>query len=673
VLIHESASVLHVKSVEIIRTRILGKVMKSNLDDEVQRYIEQRKITEDKLARFLFYTLFIHSLIKNKLSQRLSEGEFTITLEELLKVLKTGDMTSEILMTNTSAIKQTDADVQSKSEVSQNYVDKLEKAAALLLSYYNEEELLGESTEETKSDSGQTRKPTWRSLRDSIATTRDLLSEIVAKLASETGVTVTGQGSETGSLQAGDTKKEVSSKAEGSSEPQPKTKAKSEGKVEKKKSKTGEGGKKSAGEITPEQEVGEIDTEGVASEFEEKETVAQIAPSEIGVDKMAPAQCEQIIAHFRDEINEIIKGSEHVEGKKVGFHLTFNDYPVVITIDKMIRLSPKKSRLFPIVKGSIHISVPSLQEVTRTSMPSEVDNLVRAYLWRKETKLSDDVKKPIIVQFSYTLTPSATKTSSGLSFYYKIAVDFGEDLKKKMRKDAGWQIVLREKEGAKFGMVIKSFEEKEEILRGLLPGQRRAFFFRISDDATYIVSFYKEPSFIVTKEYAQAFYDLLGRFIEKLVDRDSLLWASTYLLISKVKKYVERLKREKYSSAGSKNTGFDKGLTISDSNEMMVIYAIASLIESGVLKLETDNKELKEEYELLRDEFEEIFEYLKFMVVPGGSFRFDERKIKTAALVSLKFVTQQLNATSQWLLNMLSKCLLKHISSIIKKDNSKSN
>jgi hypothetical protein len=729
VLIYENTSVLRVKSVEIIGTHILGGIMKSDLNDEVRKYIRERKITEDKLARFLFYTLFIHSLIKNRLLQRLSGSEFTITLEELLKVLETDKMKSEILITNAGAAKQTAADVQSMPGTSQDYVDKLEEAAALLLSYYNEEELLGESAEETKSGSGQTKKPTWSSLSDAIATTRNLLGRVITKLASETGVTVAGQGSEVKNLQTAGTEKEVGLGAEESGKSQPKTEAGSGGKVGKRRSKTEKGSGEPKSEITPEREVEKIGTEEVAPEFEEEETVAQIASNEIGVDKVTPAQCEQIIEHFRNKINKIIEGSQRVEGEKVGFHLAFDNYPVVITIDEMIRSSSKELRPFPIVKGSIYISVPSLQKVTRAFIPSIVDNLVRAYLWRKKTKLSDDVEKPIIVQFSYTLTPLVTKVFSRLSFYYDIKVDFGEDLKEEMWKDAKWQIRLGKKRGtAEFEMKIKSFEEKEEILQGLLPGRRRAFFFRISDDASYIVSFYEAPSFIVTRDYAEAFYDLLDRFIEKLDDKDSFLRGSTYFLISKVKKYVDELKRERYSSAGSKNTGSDRWLIISDNNEMMVIYAIASLIKDGVLKLEPDNEKLKEkyvrelvekyenelaekygkefvekdgkklvekykeelrgkyekelmekykkkfekEYELLRDEFEEIFKYLEFIVIPGGSFRFDERRIRTAALASLKFVTKQLNAASKWLLDMLSSCLLKYIGrNIIKGTNQK--
>ena len=653
VLIYESASVLRVKSVEIIRTHIWGKIMKSELDDEVKGYIERRKITEDKLARFLFYMLFIHSLIKNKLLQRLSSNESAITLEEFLKVLETEKMTSEVLITDASAAKQTGADVQSMSGTSQDYLDKLEKAAALLLSYYNEEELLGESVEKTESGSERTGKPTWSSLSDSIATTRNLLNKIIARLASETGVTVAGQGSEVGSLQTADTKKEVSSKAKESTKSQPKTEVGGKGEVKKGKSK-------------PEK----IDIEEVTPEFEKEETVDQVAPNEIGVDKTIPAQCEQIIYHFRNKINEIIEGSKRVEGEKVGFHLPFDNYPVVITIDEMIRPSSKELRPFPIVKGSIYISVPSLQKVTRAFIPAAVDNLVRAYLWRKKVKLSDDVRKPITVQFSYTLTPLATKVSSMLSFYYDIKVDFGEDLKKEMSKDTKWQIrLVKGKGSAKFEMKIKSFEEKEEILQELLPGRRRAFFFRLTDDASYIVSFYEVPSFIVTGDYAEAFHDLLNRFIEKLDDKEGFLRASAYLLISKVKKYVEKLKRGKYSSAGSKNTGSDRWLIISNNDEMMAIYAIASLIKDGKLKLETDNEELKEGYELLRDEFEEIFKYLEFVVIPGGSLRFDERRIRAAALASLKFVTKQLNASSEWLLDMLSSCLLEYIRNVIEGTN----
>jgi hypothetical protein len=432
------------------------------------------------------------------------------------------------------------------------------------------------------------------------------------------------------------------------------------------KGKTGKGGSKSEGKSTPKQKVEKIGTKEIAAEFEEEETVAQVSPSEIGVDKTVSAECEQIIYHFRDKINKIIEGSNRVEGEKVGFHLTFDDYPVVITIDEMMRHSFKKLRPFPIVKGSIYISVPALQKVTRAFIPSQVDNLVRAYLWRKEVELSADVRKPIVVQFSYTLKPRVAKASFGLSFYYDIEVGFGKDLEEEMSKETEWQIVLERKGKAKFEMGIKSFKEKEEMLRGLFPWQRRAFFFRISDDSTYIVSFYKDSSFVVTRDYAQAFHDLLNKFIKKIADEEGFLRASAYSLIFKVKKYIERLKMEKYSSAGSKNTGSDRWLIISDNNEMMAIYAIASFIKSGELKLETDNEELKKEYELLRDEFEEIFKYLKFMVIPGGSYRFDERKVRTAALASLKFVTKQLNAASKWLLNALSSCLLKHISSMIK-------
>jgi hypothetical protein len=229
VLIYENISVLHVKSLEIIGTHILGNIMKSGLDSKVQEYINKRKITEDKIARFLFYMLFVHSLIKNKLADRLSESEFTITLEELLRVLETEEMTSEILITSTGDAEQTGVNAQSMSETSRDYVDKLEKAAALLLSYYDEKELLEESTEETKSVTEQTQKPKWSSLNDAIARTSSLLSKMAAKFASEAGVTIAGQGSEVVNLQTRDTEEKVSSETQKSGELQPETKA--EGRV----------------------------------------------------------------------------------------------------------------------------------------------------------------------------------------------------------------------------------------------------------------------------------------------------------------------------------------------------------------------------------------------------------------------------------------------------------
>jgi hypothetical protein len=672
-LIYENISTLQVESIEIIETRLLSKVMKEKLSDEEQKYIRKRGITENDLLRYLFYLLSISSMVNSGLIRRLSSGKFSITLEELLDVLNTRRMKSEILV-------QSEDKSQPDLEILQDYEARLQEAAKFLLNYYSKEKLIGESKTE-----GESQGVTWGTLADALQAAHNKLDEILGRLLIKGETESTSKDTEKESSQG--TEYEATSVIE-KGESLSTGKRQQAGSKKKKEDKAKKGEKQQEEKEKESEFLGgsvqgykfpkfepESEEEKLESEPEE-ETAASGGHDKIKVSRVVSAKCEEITGHFADEISKIVQGSSRVKGKDIGFNLTFDGYSVIITIDKMERISSKKERFFPIIRGSIYISVPSLGKISRAFIPFNIDNLVRNYLWRQETKIDDDVEKPITVQFDYALYPRFERTASGISVYYDIDVDFGGNLKEKIEKETDWQILLVRKGRGQFQLELKSFKEKEEMFRKLPPERRRGFLFRIGDDSVYIAASYKFPSFIVDISYARAFYDLLNRFIEKYTSENVYFRTGAQLIASKVKEYIEEFERGKYSTTSSKNTGVHKMLVISNEDEMNVIYAIAYLVKVGKLKLEpgdsikADKNELKQEYELLRGEIKEISRHLEFMKVPIGSHRFDESRIKAAVLVSLRFVTRQLNATSEWLLDILSKCLLKHMSSIIKENSS---